>query len=582
MIRVIGCLGMVGVAAVGCMDTPARIGTAQQATTKRPNFTTPPTVAPNPNPQVPLAAVVTFSASEPVETILKISDGEHAWTLVYDASHDPSAGLPVVGMRPGRAHQIKVRIRSAGGKRAKAKPILQFTTPPLPTTPGEFPPLQTTVSRAGDMEPGITLMSIRRRASGGISQTFNRTFGMLLAVDAQGEVVWYYRAGSRINDFKVLHNGNIVYLSEDNRAVEIGVLGNVVASWYAAGRPQGAASATPVDAMTFHHKILELPSGNLAVLGTEREVIPDYYTSETDVDAPRQTQEVMGDQIVEFQRDGQVISRWSSFAHLDPFRIGHTAFSGFWAERGFPSVAVDWTHGNGLAYEPRDDTWILGMRGQSAIAKVDRTSGEIRWILGDPSGFSGELSAHLLRPEGDVSWFYLEHGPVVTPSGSLLVFDNGLFGAVPFGATMPPSAVHSRVVEYMIDEYAMSVRQVWDSAEGGPDSVLSYAMGDVDWLPTKGNVLATYGDLIQRDVLSNIGWEDITPNLPGWSRVREYTHTSPPELLWELVMDGAAVGSATNWMAYSSERRASLSKAEHLDDGGCGGSAGDDHEDHDD
>ena len=73
-----------------------------------PEFTTPPTVRANPNESVPLAAIVSFEASEAVETMLAISDGERTWHLAYPSDREPKSGLPVVGMKYGATNQISV------------------------------------------------------------------------------------------------------------------------------------------------------------------------------------------------------------------------------------------------------------------------------------------------------------------------------------------------------------------------------------------------------------------------------------------------------------------------------------------
>ncbi len=94
-----------------------------------------------------------------------------------------------------------------------------------------------------------------------------------MAVDASGKVVWLYDARENLGDFRQLANGNVIYLAFDNRAVEIDLLGNVVAQWYAARRwPEAHAgtSAIPVDTDTFHHEIYEMPNGNLEHIQVDR------------------------------------------------------------------------------------------------------------------------------------------------------------------------------------------------------------------------------------------------------------------------------------------------------------------------
>lgn len=338
-------------------------------------FTTAPVVSANPNPAVPLAAVLRFSAGEPVDTTIRISDGKHEWELSYDEARNPADGLAVVGMRPDRRHQIRVFIRDAAGNVAEATGALEFTTPPLPSGHTEFPPLDVTVSRPERMEPGITLFSPRRVTR---NIKLNQSFGMLLALDAAGEVVWYYRMNSRISDLQQLRSGNIMYLTQDFRLVEIDLLGNVVAQWYAAGRPEGPAEgAIPIETLAIHHEVDELPNGNLVILGVEQRAIDNYYTTEYDPDAPRRTHNVMGDEIIEFTRDGKEVWRWRAFDHLDPFRIGYGLTNNYWIQRGFPDT-VDWTHANGLLYYEEDDS----LSGQHADPEHGPEAGPRHW--GDP------------------------------------------------------------------------------------------------------------------------------------------------------------------------------------------------------
>jgi hypothetical protein len=519
-----------------------------------PAFTQPPTVAGNPNPAAPLAAVVRFEASESVATSIQVTDGENSWQLSYDAGHSPEQGLAVVGLRPDRRHHILVTIRDETGLETTSDPV-DIITPPLPTDPTEFPPIQVNVARPDRMEPGVTLFSPRRARAGDLQ--FGAGFGMLVAVDHAGEVVWYYRTDSRISDLERLANGHLIYLTQDYHAVEIDLLGNVVAQWYAARRPHGPADAIPVDTLAFHHEVDELPSGNLVVLGVDRREIDGYYTSETDPDAPRVTRQVMGDEVVEFARDGTVVWRWNAFDHLDPFFIGYNTFDGYWARRGFPGT-VDWTHGNGLLYDASDDSLLVNLRHLSAVVKVDRASGTVRWILGDPDGWPSNLQGKMFTLQQGGRWFAFQHAPVPTPHGTLLLFDNGNFQARPFTRpTLEPAATWSRAVEYALDEDNRVAREVWSSEGPGPDSVVSSAMGDVDWLPRTGNVLVHYGAMIPRDDIEGVTWDDFLRKA-CCSRIREYTHTEPAEVVWELVLRDSFENGPIGWSIYGGERLPSL------------------------
>ena len=43
-----------------------------------------------------------------------------------------------------------------------------------------------------------------------------------------------------------------------------------------------------------------------------------------------------------------------------------------------------------------------------------------------------------------------------------------------------------------------------------------------------------------------------------WTRVREYTHTSPPEVVWEVVLKDDSGQGAPGWVAFGAERISSL------------------------
>jgi arylsulfate sulfotransferase len=516
-----------------------------------PAFVDPPQVAPNPNPAVPLAAVVRFQADRPVETRLEVSDGAHRWVLTYDETHHPAEGLAVVGLRPGRRHRLHVSIRDAAGRVAHAAQELAFDVPPVPGGHGEFPPLRVTAGDPAAMEPGITLLNVRRRVAGDMRAS--AAYGLLLALDAQGEVVWSYRAPARISDLEPLRNGNLLYLTTDFRAVEIDLLGNVVASWYAARRPQGPAAGAAVDTLTFHHEIEELPWGNLVVAGSERRVLDDYWSSETDAAAPRGPARVMGDEIVEFQRDGTVVWRWNAFDHLDPYRIGYDTFFPYWQNRGFPETC-DWTHGNGLFYDASDDALIVSLRMQDAVIKVDRASGEIRWIAGEATDWPPALQGRLLRLEKG-RWFYHQHAPSLTPQGTLLVFDNGNFLSRPFTPATPLAETYSRAAEYALDPGRGTAREVWASDAPGPESVITYAMGDADWLPRTGNVLVSYGLCVPR--VPGLTWENAL-RYPCWTRAREVTHSDPPQVVWEVVLRDEEHEPPVGWNVFGSKRLSRL------------------------
>ena len=123
---------------------------------------------------------------------------------------------------------------------------------------------------------------------------------------------------------------------------------------------------------------------------------------------------------------------------------------------------------------------------------TSRTSGELNWILGNHDGWNEQLAAKLLNPIGELEWPYHQHAAEVTNSGSVLIFDNGNYRAMPPEPALAAPESYSRAVEYLVDPQAMSVQQIWSY---GPDQEIFYSpfISEADPLPQTGNILITDG-----------------------------------------------------------------------------------------
>jgi len=518
-------------------------------------FTTAPTVKPNPNPAVPLAALVQFTASAPVETTITIFDAERKWEVKFDEKHNPASGLPVVGFYPAKRHGLQVRIRDRGGKTVRATQTLEFTPPAVPADITEFPPIQVRTLKPKLMEPGWTLLSMRRGGGGGaggaagraagaprVEPVFATGYGLVIALDETGKVVWYYRGNNRVADVHRLRNGNIAFITNDNRLVEVDLLGNQKGEWCAAHRPQGVCTGIAVDVLTMHHSFEELPNGNFLINSGEVREIDNYYSSETDPNAPRKRQKVMGDQVVEFDRAGRVVWRWSAFDHLDLFRLGYLTVNEYWPLRGFPET-LDWTHGNGVFYDERDNSVLFNSRQQSSVIKIERPSGRVAWIFGEPGGWAEKFQPLLFHADGVIEWPWHNHAPRLSRRGTLMVFNNGILKMRPFDKPAPDSEVVSGALEYNIDSETHTAKLLWSSdTKGQPETVSTFAMGDADFLPRTGNVLVVYGTGVRTDT-----------HLP-WTRVREFRHTSPAEVVFDVVLSFAIENPPVTWVAFGGDR----------------------------
>ena len=532
-------------------------------------FTTAPTVERNPNEAAPLVALVRFAAAAPVQTRITVDDGRRARHVVYGPERDPARGLPIVGMRADTEHRITV----AGGGAAPV--ALAYRTPPLPADSAEWPAIGVASARAEEMQPGFTLLSVRRRAN--TRQTFmtppqvrfTTRWGLLMVLDEDGEVVWYYRAGARIAGVHQLANGNLFFHHVDFRSIEMDMTGEVVRTFYASGRPGGAVEgAVPIEAASLHHQPHQMPNGNFLAMTANARTIEDYYTSETDPDAPRAAQPVVGDRFVEFTPEGEIVWSWDTFDHLDVYRWGYHLMEVYWHNRGFPRH-LDWTHGNGLTYDPADDSVIASLRHQDAIVKIDKASGEIVWILGDHGNWRSPQKEKLLAPAHDFRWHYHGHNPRVTAEGTIMMYDNGICRAVPWAPQAAPRECFARAVEYAVDEDRRTVREVWTSSDDeDPERVVSWAMGDAhrlandNMLVVDSTCLPTRAQLSRACAMDDLTWnewkrEEWHPNdMPYWARVREMKRDASREVVFEVRFEDP--NELVGWQVYGGARIASL------------------------
>ncbi len=511
-------------------------------------FEAQPTIRPNPIERAPLIAIIDFESPLEVVPTLEISDGQRTWEQPWRVQPARKHRIAALGMRPDREHTIRVKVTAEDREPEFSQP-LTFRTPPLPAS---FPPLRTILSKPEKMEPGVTMFSVNLWRDS-VSML---DYGYLIALDSAGEVVWYCDTGDRIADIRILKNGHLLYQHGNYRYLyEIDILGRDVRRWYGTkltGPPD--ATAIPVAVDTLHHDILELPNGNYMTLATELVNFDEYPISEFDPDAPWEPAHVVCDIVVEFNpQTGQIVDQLRLFDVLDKKRFGYMALSGFWKDKYNDDIgdfSRDWSHANSLEFIPKEQAILVSFRHLDCIMKINWKTKQIRWIFGDPDGWGEAWQEFLLKPEGDLAWPYHQHSPQLTPRGTLLMYDNGNYRARPFNKGTPAVDNHSRVVEFDIDEQAMTVKQIYEYAGTADDRFYCPFYSEADWLPQTKNILVTDG--------GHIELEDGTPNddVPAerqWARIFEITRDNPAEKVFEVTFD-SGLGSPFGWSIYRASR----------------------------
>jgi len=163
--------------------------------------------------------------------------------------------------------------------------------------------------------------------------------------------------------------------------------------------------------------------------------------------------------VEEITRDGAVLATWKMGDLLSAYMTAHGD-----DPTTFVRPGVDWFHVNAATYDPSDDSVIVSSR-ENFVIKLDYTSGEPRWILGDPTKywytFPSLRAKALTLSEGG---FYPigQHATSITADGLLMVFNDGTASLnQPKGAPAGDSRSYSVVSAYAIDPLGMTAKEVW-------------------------------------------------------------------------------------------------------------------------
>ena len=131
---------------------------------------------------------------------------------------------------------------------------------------------------------------------------------------------------------------------------------------------------------------------------------------------------------------------------------------------GSPSqTGSDWFHASSIWYDQAGDGILIAGSHQDVVVQIGYTSGQLNWILGDPTGWPAELvQQYFLRASQDtMDWCYEPGWVQMLPDHQLLCFDNGHLRTKKGGTPLPAEDRYSRVVCYQIHPDDRTVEEVW-------------------------------------------------------------------------------------------------------------------------
>ncbi len=170
-------------------------------------------------------------------------------------------------------------------------------------------------------------------------------------------------------------------------------------------------------------------------------------------------------------------------------------------ELGQPDV----THSNSIFFDVDDDIIYYNSRNTNTFFKIDHSSGEILWGLGEHGNFT-LFDKNGLQKE---SLFYHAHSVERVDENTFIIFDNDLHNQE------DADSHNSRILEITIDEDTMTAYESWSWT--APPEYYSPGWGDADRLPN-GDRLGTFGyghttsvgitaGIIEVDTYGNVVWK---------------------------------------------------------------------------
>jgi len=187
-------------------------------------------------------------------------------------------------------------------------------------------------------------------------------------------------------------------------------------------------------------------------------------------------------------------------ALLDTWNLGDILSNWMRAHGDDPTLFVrpdvDWFHMNTVIADPSDHTIIVSSR-ENFVLKFDPVSGDIRWILGDPTKYwhtFASLRAKALAIVGAGSLVPIgQHDVNFAPDGHLMFFNDGANSFnQPAGQPAGAKRSYSAVSSYVIDEAGGTATEAWHIDDG--QAIFSRLCGSARQA-ADGSVLADFPDV---------------------------------------------------------------------------------------
>lgn len=411
----------------------------------------------------PLSALLLFQTEDAMTVDISVAGKDEATTIKnsfddYETDHS----IPVLGLYPDTENEVTVTLTDESGNSMEKKVTIKTGTLAKSIANIEVKEADTTKMELGDSELTFVVPSTKRA----------------YAFDANGDVRWYStRYNSHI--FKELTNGNLLYLTKKsndadtyNVLLETDYLGKIYHRYdFSSSSAANDTGKSEGEMTVIHHDGIELPSGNFLLTVNDG----SNYIEDTMIELNRETGEIE--------------------KTIDLKDILPEAFYEDYDSTSREDGKVDWFHQNSVEYDEADNSIIISGRHQDTIMKIDYDTSEIKWIMGDSSGWPESYQKYFLN--GEVKASGGQHAVIVLPdqddndeTTDILYYDNNI--SVTRGDE-ETSEQYSEARQVRINEAEMTIEEVWTFGEELGEDYYTKIIGSARYLSNTGNRLVNFG-----------------------------------------------------------------------------------------
>lgn len=411
----------------------------------------------------PLSALLLFQTEDAMTVDISVAGKDEATTIKnsfddYETDHS----IPVLGLYPDTENEVTVTLTDESGNSMEKTVTIKTGTLAKSIANIEVKEADTTKMELGDSELIFVVPSTKRA----------------YAFDANGDVRWYStRYNSHI--FKELTNGNLLYLTKKsndadtyNVLLETDYLGKIYHRYdFSSSSAANDTGKSEGEMTVIHHDGIELPSGNFLLTVNDG----SNYIEDTMIELNRETGEIE--------------------KTIDLKDILPEAFYEDYDSTSREDGKVDWFHQNSVEYDEADNSIIISGRHQDTIMKIDYDTSEIKWIMGDSSGWPESYQKYFLK--GDVKASGGQHAAIVLPdqddndeTTDILYYDNNI--SVTRGDE-ETSEKYSEARQVRINDAEMTIEEVWTFGEALGKDYYTKIIGSARYLSNTGNRLVNFG-----------------------------------------------------------------------------------------